>query len=117
MRSGPLPSRSLKDRLTKVPSWFRPKNNLQALAARKALYGIRQTEEMKEKRIAAMRASMLPKAADIARQYDVRAKSFLGGQLSPWAGNAWKNIQADRYKQSNPLRYFVWRITGLLGPA
>lgn len=114
--SSPLTSRSLKDRITKVPDWFRPKNQIAEAYARQNLRDMEQRKENDQRRVAATKAAALPKAADIIRRFDVRAKSFLGGNTFPWTSDSWERIQADRYRRSHPVRYIVWRITGLMAP-
>lgn len=116
MDSSPISSRSLKDRFTKVPDWFRPKNALQEAFAKETLRGMQKREELGQRRVAATKAAALPKAAEIIRSYDVRAKSFLGGKSFPWTSDTWERVQINRYKKSHPWRYIVWRITGLMAP-
>ena len=110
------PSRSLKDRLTKVPDWFRPKNQLMEAHAKETLRGFAKLEEKDQRRVAAAKAAALPKAAEIIRNFDVRGKSFLGGKNFPWASDSWERVRISRYKKQHPLRYQVWRITGLMAP-
>lgn len=114
--SHPIASRPLKDRLTKVPSWFRPKTEQQAAMAQAALRGIQKQQETKERGLAAMRNRLMPKAAELIRHYDARSRDFLGGGLSPWTADAWRRIRAAKYKRQHPYRHFVWQITGLLSP-
>lgn len=112
-----LTSRPLKERLTKVPSWFRPKNAYQATMAQNALRGMQRQEEVKERGLATMRQRITPKVAEIVRQYDVRSKDFLGGSLTPWTSDSWKRIQSSQFKSQHPIRHIVWQLTGLFGPA
>jgi hypothetical protein len=111
-----ITSRSLKDRLTKVPDWFRPKNQKVEAYARANLQGMQKRQEDQQRRVAATKAAALPKAAEIIRRFDVRAKSFLGGKSFPWTSGSWERIQISRYRKDHPIRYAVWRCTGLLAP-
>lgn len=111
-----IPSRSLKDRLTKVPEWFRPKNQHVEAIARENLRGMQKIQEMNDSRAAAAKQAALPKAAEIIRRYDVRAKSFLGGKNFPWASDSWERVQLDRFRKQHPYRYLIWRCTGLMAP-
>jgi hypothetical protein len=110
------PSRPLQDRLTKVPDWFRPKNQLQETYAKETLKGMADLREVNRRRVAATKAATLPKAAEIVRKYDVRAKSFLGGKNFPWTSDSWERIQLDRFRKAHPFRYLMWRYTGLMAP-
>ena len=115
------PSRSLKDRLTKVPDWFRPKNQIQEAYARDTLRGMEKRTEAAQKRVAATKVAALSKAAEIIRNYDVRAKSLLGGKNFPWSSDSeglgpWERVQMNKYKKSHPIKHFIYRITGLLAP-
>lgn len=114
--SSVIESRSLKDRLTKVPHWFRPKNQMQEAYARETLRGFQRNQENDNKRAATARVAALPKAAEIIRRFDVRAKGLLGGKSFPWASDSWERIQISRYQKMHPMRYIVWRITGLMAP-
>ncbi len=116
MRNSALTSRSLKDRLTKVPDWFRPKNEFVAAHAQQVLRGMAKNAEHNARRVAATKAAALPKAAEIIRKYDVRAKSFLGGKSFPWTPDSWERVQLDRFRKQHPYRYLVYRFTGLMAP-
>ena len=119
MTPKPPPSRSLKDRLTKVPDWFRPKNQMEEAYAKDVLHGFQKLDQADKRRADVARASALPKAAELIRNYDVRAKSFLGGKTFPWASDSWERVQISRFRKDHPLRYLVWRISGrrILTPA
>lgn len=116
MRNNALVSRSLKDRLTKVPDWFQPKNQQVEAYAKQTLRGMATRAAHDARRVAATKAAALPKAAEIIRKYDVRAKSFLGGKSFPWTSDSWERVQMDRYRKQHPWRYIVWRYTGLMAP-
>lgn len=116
MSSSPLTSRSLKDRLTKVPDWFRPKNPMVAAYAEETLRSFQKREQKNAERVAAVKTATLPKAAEIIRNYNVRAKSFLGGKTFPWTSDSWECIQLDRFRRKHPVRFYFWRMTGLLAP-
>ena len=116
MTSFAPPSRSLKDRLTKVPDWFRPKNQIQEAHARETLRGMAKRQEDQDRRVAATKVAATHKAAEIIRSYDVRAKSFLGGKSFPWTSDSWERVQLNRYRKEHPLRYLVFRFTGLMAP-
>lgn len=110
------PSRSLKDRTTKVPDWFRPKNQIHEAYARETLRGMERERNKDARRVAAAKVAALPKAAEIIRKFDVRAKNFLGGKAFPWTSDSWERVQLDRYRRRHPYRYLVWRCTGLMAP-
>lgn len=116
MKSAQPPSRSLKDRMTKVPDWFRPKNQLTGLYAEETLRGLERLREVNRRRVDAAKASALGKAAEIVRKHDVRAKGFLGGKSFPWASDSWERVQLSRYRKAHPFKYIVYRYTGLLAP-
>ena len=78
--------------------------------------GFQKQQEADQRRVAATKVAALHKAAEIIRRYDVRAKSFLGGKNFPWTDDSWERVQSDRYRRTHPLRYIVWRITGLMAP-
>lgn len=114
--SNAIQSRSLKDRLTKVPDWFKPKNQEMALYAQSVLDGFQKIDARERRVVAATKAAALGKGAEIVRKLDVRAKSFLGGKSFPWASGSWQRIQLSRYRKEHPIRYVVYRCTGLLAP-
>lgn|SRR3990167_1324406 len=116
MKSALPPSRSLKDRLTKVPDWFRPKNQMTEAYARETLAGMKRLKDVENRRVATTKVAALRKAAEIIRRYDVRAKSFLGGKSFPWTSDSWERVQLDRFRRAHPWRYIVWRFTGLMAP-
>lgn len=102
--------------MTKVPDWFRPKNQMVEAYAKETLRGMERVKESEHKKIAAVKANATHKAAEIIRRYDVRAKSFLGGKSFPWTSGSWERVQISRYKKQHPYRYLVWRYTGLMAP-
>lgn len=116
MTTRPLTSRSLKDRTSKVPDWFKPKNSLQEAHARVVLEGMEKQRQTDARRVEAAKASALPKAAEIIRRFDVRAKNFLGGKAFPWTSDSWERVQMDRFRKRHPYRYLVYRFTGLMAP-